>query len=115
MALGVHSMQHFSEQLAIAAGIVLGLGVLGRAFWGGWRFLRKAVQIVDWIEEIYIEFQPNHGTSVKDVIERIDANVKVNSRNIDTLYGTVLKMHELDPNDAALLEPLEPSPKDKRA
>lgn len=113
--IAAHTVQHFAEQLAVVVGIVVGFGILGKAGWDMFRFLRKAAKVVDRIEEIYVQFQPNHGTSVKDVVERIDSNVKTNSRNIDVLYGTILKMHELDPNDAPLLERLEPSPQDMKA
>lgn len=107
MLVALHSLAHTAEEVGLIAGILIGLAVIGRAFWGVWKFTRRMVDVVDWIEDIYIEFKPNSGKSIKDTVNRIDRNVTTNARNIEVVYGTVLKMHDLDPNDAALLETLD--------
>ena len=107
MLVALHTLGHTAEEVGLIAGILLGLAVIGRACWGTWKFTRKLMDVVDWIEDIYVEFKPNSGKSIKDTVNRIDRNVTTNSRNIQVVYGTVLKMHDLDPNDAALLESLD--------
>lgn len=107
LVVAFHTLAHTAEEVGLIAGILVGLAIIGRAFWGAWKFARRLVDVVDWIEDIYTEFKPNSGKSIKDTVNRIDRNVTANSRNIQVVYGTVLKMHDLDPNDAALLEPLD--------
>lgn len=106
MIVATDTLTHVAQELGLVAGIVVALGVIGRAALGAWRLLRRIAEVAAWIEEIYIEFKPDAGHSLHDRILRIDENVQTNARNIGTIYGVVLKGHEFDPAEAPLLENL---------
>ncbi len=108
--LATNTLQHAAQQVGLVAGIVAGLGVIGVALRGLYRAVRRAARALDWLEEIYVQLSPDDGASLNDILHRLDRNDRVNHRNIETVYGVVLKGHRVDPADAPLLETLEPEP-----
>lgn len=107
------TLEQVAQDLGLIAAIAVAVGIILKAILAMLKFIRKANQVVDWIEEIYHEFKPNDGHSLSDHMNRIDNNTQVNARNIATVYGVILKGHEFDPGDAPLLEPLEIEPEKK--
>lgn len=107
--IAVHNFAHFATQLALIAGVVTSLGVLSWASRKIWTVMRKVGKWFEWVEDIWENFQPNGGGSVKETISRIDRNVQTNARNIQTVYSMILKMHDLDSyaEKVPLLEPSE--------
>ena len=98
------TLAHVAQQLGLVAGILIALGVIGRAAQGGWKMVRRLVEALNRLEAIYEQFLPNEGHSLTDRVLRIDENVQRNARNIETVYGIVLKGHDVDPAEAPLLE-----------
>lgn len=107
------TLEEFARTLGLLAGIFISLGILAKAAYTLWKFGRMIHKLFDWVEEIYHQFKPNDGHSLADHVGRIDRNSQVNARNIQTVYGVILKGLEFDPNDALLLEPLEAEPERK--
>lgn len=115
MTLAADTLSHVAQQVGLVAGILLSLGVIGRAGVGSWRLLRKAVEAFSWLEDIHKQLSPDDGASLHDILHRLDRNDHVNHRNIQTVYGVVLKAHAVDPMEAPLLENLEPEQLDAGA
>lgn len=66
------------ETLGAGAGALLVLGALLR---GVWRFNRRIVRITD----LVVELSPNHGHSVKDVVERNEQTAARTEAKVDDL------------------------------
>lgn len=120
MIVAIHSLAHAAQEAALIAGIITASGIILGGVWAAIKLLKTVFEVVDGFEDIYEqrsmilrvvkELTPNEGTSVKDTVDRIDKNVATNARNIERVYTTVLKMHNIDPNDSnegLLLEVLE--------
>lgn len=90
-----------AETLALIAGIIIALGVIGRA---AWKAFVVANGIYSILKEIHYEITPDGGDSVHDIIERNDMNHLIAHRNAEAIYGVVLKFHEVDAQDVPLLE-----------
>lgn len=93
---------HFtiSEFIVWTAGLLVALGVL----WKGFEKLSNAYQ---WLKEIHRLLSPDDGESLADLLDRVDRNDTVLDRNLQKVYGVVLKFHNVDPQDAPLFETLE--------
>lgn len=114
MFLSLHSLVHTAEQVGLVAGIILGVGIISKAVWEAWKFIRKFVKAVEFLEDIYREFRPDSGYSIKDTVDRIDHNVHVNARNIEALYALTSKTNNIDPIEIPLLEVLRPEPEPRQ-
>lgn len=90
-----------TETIVAIGAAVAALGIIGRAAWTSFRAISNAYQ---WLREIHQQLSPNAGSSLSDILHRVDENDLVAHRNIEVVYGVVLKMHDLDPDLAPLLE-----------
>ena len=93
------------ETVFIWIGGILATGGVLRGLWGFFKLTSNAYQ---WIKEIHYQLTPNAGQSLSDIIHRGELNDAILHRNIESVYGVVLKMHSIDPEDAPLLEVLAP-------
>lgn len=106
-----HDLAWWSLTVTEWAGILIG----GRVFWGFlkkvWGGMKTVTHISDMISAMYVEFMPNHGTSLKDTVDRLDRNAQINARNIATIYQAVLDIKPRDPAYEPFgLEALIPAP-----
>lgn len=112
------SLQELVLAIGLIAGAVTGLGVIWkRGVKPVLRFIRATVHAADALDEtlpvlreIAEEFKPNHGTSLKDVVERLDRNVHTNAENVATVYWMVSSRPDVDLSMVAPLKPLEDTP-----
>lgn len=110
MIFAADTLAHFAQQIGLLAGITVGIGILIKGANMTWQAIRRLSRVADVMDEIYAQFKPNDGKTMMDRIQRIDRNVQVNARNIEVVYGVIMKGHEFDPSDAPLLEPLSYEP-----
>lgn len=89
------------ETIVGIGALVAALGIIGRA---GWKTFVAVSNAYVWLREIHAQLTPNGGLSLSDILHRVDQNDRIAHRNIETVYGVVLKMHDLDPESAPLLE-----------
>lgn len=105
-------LTQMADEFGLAAGILVSLALIWRyGVWPTLKFVRALVRVADSLEEtvptlrdIAIEFEPNGGNSLKEQIERIDANVHVTNENLGSIYKMVAAMD----TDPALMIPLKP-------
>ncbi|GEM_PF-4383248 len=93
------------------AALVVALGLIGAAVWKVGRFARRAMrfvsradQAIETLSEIAAEFRPNRGSSLKDVVDRIEstaddaaAGVESTRREVHQLRDMVTELVELPP------------------
>lgn len=61
---------HFADGILVAAAIVAALLVLTKATWAVIKAIASAVRFTD---EVRAELRPNHGSSLRDAVDRIEA------------------------------------------
>jgi hypothetical protein len=107
------TLQEIAGNLGIIVAILVGIGLIwAKGVRPMFKFVAATVRAADALEEavpvlkeIAEEFKPNHGTSLKDTVNRMDRNIKTNSENAATIYRMVAAMEHVDP---VLLDPLRP-------
>jgi hypothetical protein len=112
------TLQSVATYLGIIGAILLSLGVVWtRGIRPVFRFVAATVRAADALEEavpvlkeIAEEFKPNHGTSLKDTIQRMDRNIMTNAENIAQVYRVASSRQDLDPGILQPLYPLEEPP-----
>lgn len=104
------TIQNVAGRIGIIAGALVGIGLIWvKGILPMLKFVAATVRAADALEEavpvlkeIAEEFKPNAGSTLKDTVERMDRNIKRNSRNNMHIYKMIAS---LDGVDRALLEP----------
>jgi len=95
-------MTGLEDSILRMAALVVALGLIGAAVWKVGRFARRAMhavnrvdQAIETLSSIAAEFQPNHGSSLKDVVDRIESTADDAAAGVESTREEVRQLRDM--------------------